>query len=223
VREPEFLPRWYPLLLRRRRIATIQVWVTLAAVAGLGVWALASERTSRLYADHLAVLHVQLVQSSADLQRLEEIEAVKHKLERQDQIIRRLGVHVPASRILEAISQLMPPHMALSDLEIATQQQAEPLTTAQRAHGAVPRIHRQLKVDLKGVAPTEDDLATFLTQLVAVPYFTQVELVKAKDSSSDGHLMRWFEVTFALDLDYPNLEEAPAAAVTSADTTTEGQ
>jgi Tfp pilus assembly protein PilN len=201
VREPEFLPNWYPLLLRRQRMVVAQAWVTVVVLAALAAWALNGQKQLHAAQRNLAAIKSQLVQTGADLQRLGEIEAIKRELEQQDKVLRRLGIHVPATRMISVIEDLMPPRMALSDLQMHTEELAMPLTEADRARGVSPKIRRKLQLTLDGLAPTEDDLATFLTRLVSVPYFGEVQLVKAQDAVDEERLTRRFEVMFAMDLD----------------------
>jgi Tfp pilus assembly protein PilN len=201
VREPEFVPSWYPLLLRRRRLLAVQSWATAALTVGLAVWALVGMHRISMSRAGLAGVQTQLTQTGIDLQRLNELSVIQAQLERQDQIVRDLGVHVPVARMLSALSELMPPMMALTDLELQTEETATPPTDADRAKGINSKITRKLRLKLTGVAPTEDELATFLTQLYAVPYFSDVGLVKSEEQSDKVHLMRQFQVKFALDLD----------------------
>ena len=212
MREPEFLPDWYRLLLTRRRAVALQAWGTAALAVGLGIWAFVGQRQMHASEARLVTVQRQLSETGVDLQRLSDIEAVKHELEQQDRIVNRLGVHVPAARMMAALAQLMPGQMALVDLEMRTEEIAAPQSEIDRARGAAPRIGRKLHMNLTGLAPSEEELATFLTQLVAVPYFGEVELVKAEDHAEDSHLMRKFEVTFAM-----NLDETPGSAVAAAD------
>jgi hypothetical protein len=215
MREPEFVPPWYPILLRRRRLLAIQAWTTAALTVSLALWALYGMHRIGLAQAALTGVEVQLTQTGIDLQRLNEMSAIQAELERQDQIVSDLGVHVPVARMLSAISDLMPPNMALTELELHTEETAASLTDADRAKGISPKILRKLRLKLTGVAPTEDELATFLTQLYAVPYFSDVGLIKSEEQSDKVHLMRQFQVKFALDLDRdPN---APAIAGTQAE------
>jgi hypothetical protein len=201
MREPEFVPPWYPLLLRRRRQLTAQVWATVVLAVGLALWSLWGMQRVSLAQAGLTTVESQLTQTGIDLQRLNELTAIQGELERQAQVVRDLGVHVPVARMISVIGDLMPPRMALLEMQLQTEEAAVPLSETDRAKGVSPRITRKLRVNMTGIAPTQDELATFLTQLVAVPYFSEVELVKAEEQSDKVHLMRRFEVKFALDLD----------------------
>lgn len=210
MRELEFLPRWYPALTFRRRLVRVQAWGIAAVTVVLAGWAMVGHRQVRCAARTLENVQTQLVQTGVDLQRLSDVEAVKKELEHQAQIVSALGVHVPASRMLGALAQLMPPEMALVSLSVHTDEELAELTDMDRARGLTPQLQRRLDLHLVGLAPTDEELATFMTRLVGVPYFSEVALVKTEDYHEKGHLMRRFEVTFALDL---NAEDPTATAV----------
>lgn len=210
MREPEFIPQWYPLLRRRRQMVIAEVWIVAVVAAALAVWAMLGQHQMRAAEAKLDGVQRQLAVTGVDLQRLNDIETVKKELEHQDQIVRRLGVHVPASRMLTAIDQLMPPSMALSELDLSTEVTTESLTESQQGAGIKPRLLRRLHARVLGLAPTYVELGTFMTSLVAMPYTGDVALVRAADSTQDGHLMRTFEVTFILNLD-DDSESSPVA------------
>ena len=216
MREPEFLPRWYPQLLNRRRVLVAQAWATSTICALLAVWAIIGMRRTEASRANLAAVQAELAKTGVDLQHLADLSAIQRELERQDEIVRGLGVDVPVSRMLAALDQLMPRRMALEDLHLQTEEVASAPADPNRAKGTTHKMSRKLRMTLTGVAPSQDELAIFLTDLVAVPYFGEVELVKAEESPEDYHLVRRFEVKFAMSLDGDQPRPA-AMASTSAD------
>jgi Tfp pilus assembly protein PilN len=209
MREPEFLPDWYPLLLRRRSRVVAQIWATIALVVWLSCWALYVQHQVRLAQLGLDEVDGQIQRTGVDLQRLSEIEIKTAELERKQENSQRLGVRIAASRILDELNHQMPPGMALLEMNLGTEESAQPQSDADRALNRPVKIDRKLTIQLTGMAPTGGEVATFLTHLVAVPYFTDVGLVKAEDHAENWRLMREFVVKFALDLDSTN---APAIA-----------
>ena len=59
-------------------------------------------------------------------------------------------------------------------------------------------VDRKLRVRLQGVAPTDTDVANFLSGITNVPFFEQVAMTYSRDRSDSGHVMREFEITFCL-------------------------
>jgi hypothetical protein len=81
-----------------------------------------------------------------------------------------------------------------------------PISALARAASATARnipVDRRMNVRLRGVAPTDVDLAEFLKRLNEVPYFENVAGFNAKDRSENGHMMREYEITFAINLNAP--------------------
>jgi Tfp pilus assembly protein PilN len=213
MRDLEFLPRWYPVLTFRRRLVRAQAWGIGVVAFALAIWALLGHRQNLMAQRTVDNVQTQLVATGVDLQRLSDVENFKKELEHQDQIVRALGIHVPASRMLSSLAQLMPPEMALVSLSVHTEEEPAVLTDLDRARGLTPQLQRRLDLHMVGLAPTDEELATFMTRLVGVPYFSQVALVKTEDFHEKGHVMRRFEVTFALDL----TADEPAAVANNQD------
>ena len=209
MREPEFLPSWYPLLLRRRQMVVVQSAITIILLFALTAWGWIGQREEKSANLKLAGVTADLAKTGFDLHRLSEIEHDKHELEKRDRIVQRLGIHVPVARILTELDALMPARMALLSINLETQETQVPLTAAEQATGVTPKVQRKMKIRIVGLAPNEDDLAIFITQLVSRPYFAEVGVVKSEDHADNGHLMRQFEVKFALNLDS---SDSPALA-----------
>ncbi len=64
-------------------------------------------------------------------------------------------------------------------------------------------MDRNLRVRLQGVAPTDVELATFLTELNKVPFLEHVAPTYARDRREAGHVLREFELTFTINLNAP--------------------
>jgi hypothetical protein len=80
------------------------------------------------------------------------------------------------------------------------------LSAAERAglkEGSRPPVDRRLRVRLQGVAPTDLELATFLTDLNQTSFFERPALTYVKERRESGHVLREFEVTFTINLNSP--------------------
>ena len=198
MRELEFMPAWYPQLRRRRRMVILQAWATFMVVCGLGLWMyLAHQNVNNRQIIRDAVAgHLQ--QSRAELKELNTQIAEKEKLEAQQRIMSKLGLHVEVSRLLARLDQIMPKEMTLTDATFDTLEQNK--LKEGRSDPANQEVTRKLLVHISGVTPSDADWAGVLAKLSAVPFFQDVRLVGAKDRNSDNHLMREFEVSFVVDL-----------------------
>ncbi len=198
MREVEFLPDWYPRLRRRRRSVTTQAWSTLAISAILGIWILMSQRHVSAKQRELVEISSSLTQSVVEVERLKQLVELHNQLKGQDKIFGIIGRPIEMTRILTTLDELMPADMGLLDLAVMTEEvKAETLAAkAQQERGT----NRRVKMRMQGVAPTDSDLASFLAKLTAKPFFSNVAVTYSRPRQEDGHAMREFEVTFALDL-----------------------
>jgi hypothetical protein len=206
VRELEFLPAWYPVLRRRRALATAQAFGTAGLMLGLVFWGVMG---------HQRVMHKQalaaqttdeLRQVRGQLKMLDEQLLMKQQLQQQEMILRRLGLQVDATRMLGEMDELMGKQTFVLELAIDTEEHVRSAAPAVAAMTGDPsqkpreQVERKLRVRLVGVAPSDVDVANFLAGLSSRSYFDQVAMTYARDRASDGRLMREFEVTFLINL-----------------------
>jgi Tfp pilus assembly protein PilN len=202
MRELEFLPEWYPQSRRRKRIVLLLGYLTLLVAAGLGVWFMLARRDIRARAAVLEGAQKQLAQTHQEMHQLEEQMALKNQLLVQRQIVEKLGLPVEMSRLLQALDEKLPSQMSLTDLAFDTHEQLKVANTLAAARVATQgdNIDRRLHIRLDGIAPTDDDVANFLTGLSRVPFFDDVAMNYSRDRTDNGHVMRDFEVTFSVNL-----------------------
>lgn len=205
MRETEFLPGWYPQLKRRKRIALLQAWMTVALAVGLGAWSITTAREVSSARGVDEALTGRLHRTQAELTELDELLALQKKCRQQYEVLEQLGGHVEAARVLDRIDEIMPHEMALLDFNYQVEERpraAYPLVTVAAGRSSAPALttDRRLRIRLRGVSPTDVDVARFLAQLGDVPYFDEVSMTYAKNRAQSGHTMREFEVTFSVGL-----------------------
>jgi Tfp pilus assembly protein PilN len=206
MREIDFLPPWYSQFLRRRRTVFFQTWVTIGVALGLGLWMFLADRNQRSAENVLDGLRGQLQQTSAQLQQMDRLEMLRKQLRQQAEVLIRLGIHVESGRLITKLAEAMPPSLSLLSLNIDTDEIPVQLSAAERAtlkEGTRPPVDRRLRVRLQGVAPTDVELATFLTELNQAPFFERPALTYVRDRRESGHVLREFEVTFTMNLNSP--------------------
>ena len=204
MREVEFLPDWYPKVRQRKRMVALQAWITLILLCGLGLWMLLVQRNVHAREVELSALHEDLSQSETELERLEDLLQLQRQLGQQDQIFVKIGRPVETTRIITTLEQMMPRDMALLDLTVETEE-AKTVggglsARAQRENRDAQQAAPQLRFRMHGVAPTDMDLGEFLAKLTGKPFFKNVELMYSHERQDRGHVMREFEVAFAMDL-----------------------
>lgn len=203
MRELEFLPPSYHQTHRRKRVVAFQGWIFIVLILGLGTWVGLAQHNVRATESAVAALQQQLDLTHADQRDLAEKENLLRKLKDQEQLIASLGYHVDMTRLLQTMDSLMPKEMSLLEFECTTEEQprqAASVAAVRTPADAHRDMDRRLRVRLRGLAPSDQDFANFLTGVGNVPFFDQVSVKYARDISDNGHILREFEVTFAMSL-----------------------
>ncbi len=187
MRELEFLPRWYPGMVRRRRALILQVWAAAALALGLSIQSAIGHHALRNAQTSLSGLQQKLSQTDDDLLRLGEQRALRSQLQQQNEVIARLGPHVPAAPLMAALAEDMPPQTALLDLTLNQIEKTRPASALATARGdANAAVDRRLSVTLTGVAPSDMELANFLDRLNSLPCVQDIAMAYAKDRDRPG-------------------------------------
>ena len=136
----------------------------------------------------------------------------------KDEIIRKIGTPIEMSKVMTALDQLMPANMALVDLSLDTEEgtHAPANTLAARAAAEQKSPETRGHFKLHGVSPTDVDLAEFLARLSGKAFFKQVDLMYSHEKVDNAHVMREFEVSFALELTPPTSASTAVATTASA-------
>jgi hypothetical protein len=198
MREMEFLPAWYSQLRRRKHLVMLQFWVTVVIAACFVVWLIVQHQTVvQKLAERTDKSHL-LDQSRSDLRELNTQLQEKGRLEAEQRIVAKVGLHVEASRLLAKLDEIMPREMTLTDASFDTMEVAK--ATDPSNPRSVPDVDRKLLVKMSGVTPSDADWAGVLAKLSTVPFFQDVRLVGAHEKIDNGHVMRQFDVSFVVDL-----------------------
>lgn len=218
MRELEFLPGWYPTFRRRQRLVKTQAWATAVTVGAVLMIGLASHQRVSAQERVNAAIQQDLTQTRSQLKLLDEQLELKKQLDRQGEILSRIGLQVEFTRLIGELDALMGQEMFLIDLNIDTDEtirpavpgggnnpKARPGATSNNKPPA-PKCDRKLKIKMVAISPTDVDVANFLAGLTNKPFFDQVAMTYAKDRIQQGRLMREFELTFLINLNSPSAE-----------------
>lgn len=198
MRELEFLPAWYPLLRRKRRILVIEAWLGLMIIATIGLWLVLSAHNVIARETLLTDRQKQLSQSNYELQKLAELESLKRQMSDQAKLMARLGPNVPMGRLMETLEQTLPKEMALLDVSVEFQKgvQSQPNPRLAAAPGAEP----EYQVTIHGVSPSDVQLGDFMTRLAkTIPHWVGGSM-RESEVRQDGRLMRDFSFSFGIRL-----------------------
>ena len=166
MREVDFVPPWYRDLLRRKR-ATVGYLSVVAMLVILVAGALARQSEVRAAEQQLAATDAQLAATRSDLQRLDALRQLLDQWRRQEQVLTSTGVNVEASRLLAALTKVVPADTPLTGITFAVsepEREAAPATAPSSADQGTPQAtgKRRLNVSLRGVAPGELAVANVL-------------------------------------------------------------
>jgi len=201
VRELEFLPDWYPQLRRRRRVVALMAWVTVGLLASMGSWVAVTQQKIHTRQTRLVQLDGELQRSREELKDLDNLVTFEKKLKERAQVLNKVGFHVEAARLLATLDEVMPKSASLLEVSFLTEEKQPVTLVAAKAAQERDRVtDRRLNVRVSGVAPTDVEVADFLTKLTGKPFFEDVRMTGSKPRMESGHMMREFEVYFSMNL-----------------------
>jgi hypothetical protein len=200
MRQLEFLPTWYPQTRRRKRFVKLESWILLVVIVSLGSWYVFAGQNLRDKQVALGALQKQLDQVHTEKELLAQALDLRQRLQEREELVASLGYPVEMTRLLHTLDSVMPREMAMTEFDCQTREQARPVTSVAAIRPTDKQVDRRLDVHLKGVAPSDVDLANFLGELNKMPFLEQVNVSYAQDRIDSGHVMREFEVTFSMNL-----------------------
>ena len=221
----DFLPNDYLAKRSRRRanLACLAIAGTVILGAGLGGAWLYTHMTEA--AKCRAEVEQQFVQANQQLEQLKQLEDRKADLLRKVRLSTTLLERVPRSTILARLTNYLPPGMCMTTLamkleEVDVRVSDLPPDAVPKTPAAAPAAAKTGKVEtvrmkqfifhLNGVAPTDVEVAEYITRLNADPLFRNVDLQFSEEfASKEGGQLRRFELVFRLS---PTAEKALASA-----------
>ena len=156
------------------------------------------DESKRLIGGPAAILAVYLLPGA---NQVESAEGLYQKLKERAQVLNKVGFHVEAARLLATLDEVMPKSASLLELSFLTEEKQPATLLAAKAAQERDRVtDRRLNVRVTGVAPTDVEVADFLTKLTGKPFFEDVRMTGSKPRVENGHVMREFELYFTMNL-----------------------
>lgn len=200
----DFLPeRIKAARARRRRIVREVYLLTLCAAALLTVGYARSGQVSQAKAE-LASVEAR----GADIQKQL---AVRRSLEKQqaDLMVIRLiendlGSRVNTLDVLAELENVIPPTIALLNLDLETTEVRIPVDTTHKQAAArlalagpvkKDRVVKRVELTIIGLSPTDIDVANFIGQLSASPLFEEVNMGYTRNEEFNGRHARKFQAS----------------------------
>ncbi|MEX0655506.1 MAG: PilN domain-containing protein [Phycisphaeraceae bacterium] len=218
-----FLPEDY--LEKRAARRTNLVCLTLFGIVMLGL--IAAFVVSSRQDVEVRELHRQVnrdfEEAARRIEQLEQLQRQKQDMVRKAQVTGVLLERVPRSLLMAELINHMPPTLSLTELDLSTsviRTSARPRTAIQReqerlqqaqAAGESPQIEvpeTELTVNLIGVAPTDVEVAMFMTSLSNHEMFYDVNLQFSEQTTIEEQTMRQFRIEMKIDqeIDFNEIE-----------------
>lgn len=218
-----FLPEDY--IQRRIARRTNVICLTLFAVVMAGVvaaWFVTDRQRRDIIAQQQAV-NDQFEQAARRLEQLEQLQEQKQQMLRKAKVTAVLIEKLPRSVLLAELINNMPPTLSLLELDLDTKvlrAAPRPQTALERARqnaqareaAAGPDIRipdTQVSLGLVGVAPTDVEVAQFISSLGAHEMFDRVNLQFSEQTLIEGAKLRKFRVSLHLNQDVSVAELEP--------------
>lgn len=225
-----FLPEDY--LERRNQRRTNIVSLTLFVVVMTGVigafFVTVRERT-KIYTLQKQINN-EYGEAAKRLKQLDELQVKKQEMVRKARITTQLVERIPRSLILAELVNNMPGTLSLLKLEMKTEEVKQ---ARSRAATALERARKQkdkkeggvgggeeadagpaakateVKFDVTGVAPTDVQVAQYMTSLGQSALFKDVNLVFSEEMKVNDRIMRKFNVQMRLNQEISTAELEP--------------
>lgn len=204
MREVNFVPAWYPKVVRQKQLLTVQAWATAVIVGGGLVALFTAHRAGAAANVELSRSKDRAQQMIKQVHQLDEMLDLQKQLIGKQAIVNELGLPVELSRVLAEMGTCAPREVTFTEVTASTVERA-PASIADRASVSVGNQSsaplRQLVLRLRGIAPTESEVTNFYSKLIQRPFLSQVRLVNSNEKVEADHKMREFEISLSINLD----------------------
>ena len=156
----------------------------------------------------------QFEDAARKLEKLEKLQAQKDQMLMKAEVTSVLVEKIPRSRLLAELTNFMPMSLSLTEFSLDTKMkrtQPAPRTSMERAKQKARKSARkkQQKIEklpdtevtivVSGLAPTDVEVAQFLTSLNTHKLFKNTELQFSEETNIDGAKMRSFKINMELN------------------------
>ncbi len=203
MRDIEFLPNWYIKTTRRKKLLSLQFGCTAVLTVVLGVWSLVNTRQLIQANRLLDQKRADLIESASRVQMRQTLLDLNEKLQNQSKVDASLGLNVESARILKTLDAIMPAQASLTELTVNTDERPVALAMPVATNGRPPvrDLSRELSIKIKGVAPSNEDVAAIYEGLEKLKFCQDLKLAYSTDKIEKDRVMREFLIEFSIPLD----------------------
>lgn len=214
-----FLPEDYVERKTQRRTNVISLTLFVVVMTGIiGAFLVTDRQRAEIYA-HQQQVNSEFQEAAKRLEQLDHLQKRKEQMLRKARVTAVLIERVPRSLILAELINRMPTTLSLLELELKTKAVRTPPSAATQlqkvkqdsrriaqnkkdASGEVEIPDSLATLRLVGVAPTDVQVAQFMTALSRSPMFKDVNLAFSEEVNlGEDQLMRKFRIDLTLNQD----------------------
>lgn len=210
MHDTSFLPEEYTDRRLQRRTNAINLALFIVVLGAVVAAFLVTDQQRSEIKRLDAQVTQQFEEAAKRLEQLDELQRRKDAMIRKAQVSAALIERVPRSVILAEMINNMPATLSLVELNLTT----KILQTAPRPKTAMEKVRQakqaeaddtpdlpvtEVPISLVGLAPTDVEVAQFMTALGQSAMFDDVNLVFSEESDVDDRVMRRFRVEMTLN------------------------
>lgn len=213
--DTNFLPEDYVEKKTQRRTNLISLSLFVVVMTAIIGAFLVTDRQWVEVARKQSKINAQYEEAAKRLEQLDNLQARKDQMLRKAKVTGVLIERIPRSFILAELINQMPSTLSLLELELQTKavrkkRRRRATTSMEQAKAdsggnaeSEPKIQKsEATMRLVGVAPTDVQVAQFMTSLSRSTMFTDVNLAFSEEvKMGDDHLMRKFRIDMKLNQD----------------------
>jgi hypothetical protein len=216
-----FVPDDYVQKKESLRANTFYLVLFLIAMSALaGTFAVIKMRQRAALNEQMGVSK-RMADASTAIAQLEELQSKKKQMMKNVLLTAELVEPVPRSIVLAALTNNLPAGASLSIVDISQEAPAaasaaasSKYDAAKKAAGAKkdePKVSPEMllttEIEIEGIAPSDIEVAQYISRLTNSILFEKVALVQSKETSVDNDVRREFKLTAMLKKDIRLSEE----------------
>ncbi len=209
-----FLPEDYLDRRTARRTNVICITLFVIVVGGLVGAYWFRYRTADAVRHRHQQINAQFKEAADRLAQLEQLQARKQKMIHKAEVTSALVERVPRTTLLAELINHMPTQLSLLEFDLETEvvrNQSHPRTSLQRRRQQMKQNQQndaevelpetEMNIHLVGVAPTDVEVAQFMTALSQHELFTDLNLQYSEETTIEKQKMREFRIDMKVNQD----------------------
>lgn len=201
-----FLPEDYVEKRTAQRSAMLFIAMFLLVMMGIGVAYLMARQQLLVDQAQNELLNKEYEDAAKHVAQLQELEREKQRMMTKAEVTAVLLERVQRSKLIEEMTRLMPKGTSWLTLDLKTRDSTAPRSVvktdelkATPGFEPAPAPTKEVCVDLVGMAPTDNQVATFIAALGKCELLTDVNLLYTEEYKHNDQMLRRFRVEMKIN------------------------